>query len=99
MHPDQYQEEYCELKNHILHKLHLLNKHDKIRVNQWLQKLDIATNNDLWKKNKNLYMKILLQMVIHQQLIKPFSQAPPEGPLPKLTVYDIDYPIRQIIQE
>ena len=99
MHPDQYQEEYCELKNHILHKLHLLNKHDKIRVNQWLQKLDIATNNDLWKKNKNLYMKILLQMVIHQQLIKTFSQAPPEGPLPKLTVYDIDYPIRQIIQE
>ena len=43
-------------------------------------------------------MKTLLQMVTDNLLIKPFSQAPPEGPLPKLTVYDIDYPIRQKIQ-
>ena len=43
-------------------------------------------------------MTTLLQMVQENQLIKPFSQAPPEGPLPKLTVYDIDYPIRQKIQ-
>ena len=26
--------------------------------------------------------------------MKPFNQSPPEGPLPKITIYDIPYPIR-----
>ena len=42
-------------------------------------------------------MTALLEMINQNQFMKPFSHAPPEGPLPKLTVYDIDYPIRQKI--
>lgn len=33
-------------------------------------------------------------MVADGELMKPFNQSPPEGPLPKITLYDIPYPIR-----
>lgn len=33
-------------------------------------------------------------MVQEGSLQTPFHQTPPEGPLPKISLYDIPYPIR-----
>lgn len=38
-------------------------------------------------------------MILKGELLKPFNSVPPEGPLPKITVYDVPYPIRVKIIE
>ena len=37
-------------------------------------------------------------MISEGKLFEPFNQTPPEGPLPKLTLYDVPYPIRSKIR-
>lgn len=45
------------------------------------------TTNEVWKKNRNLYARILLNQVSKGALSEPFDKRPPEGPLPKLNRY------------
>lgn len=47
------------------------------------------TTNKVWKKNRNLYAKELLNMVNVSKLREPFTKMPPDGPLPKFNKYDI----------
>lgn len=60
----------------------------------WLEKLSNPVTNQVWKQNRNLYLKALREMVQQGGLQTPFHQTPPEGPLQKITLYDIPYPIR-----
>ena len=64
-------------------------KHDKIRIEQWTKKLCQVTTNIVWKKNRNLYAKLLLSNVLNRVLQEPYLHGPPEGALPKLNKFDI----------
>lgn len=51
------------------------NKHEKIRIEQWVRprliqakKLCQVTANVVWKKNRNLYAMLLLDMVLKERL-------------------------------
>lgn len=54
----------------------------------------MRVDNVVWKQNRNFYMKVLCEMMVTQCVMEPFSKTPPEGALPRLTPYDIPYPLR-----
>lgn len=62
-----------------------LQKHEKIRVQQWSKKLCQVTTNPAWKKNRNIYAEILLEMVLSGSLDEPFSKVPPDSSLPVIS--------------
>lgn len=72
------------------------NKHEKIRIEQWVihpsfqaKKLCQVTANVVWKKNRNLYAMLLLDMVLRERLDSPFAQIPPEGSIPVLSFHQV----------
>jgi len=75
----------------IMHAYVILDKQGRIRVEQWVQKLstvlpmyenvEVTNLHLVWKKNRNLYAKFLLNMVVSGSLLAPFSNLPPAGPL------------------
>lgn len=34
-------------------------------------------SNNVWKQNRNLYLKVLHEMTLGGELLKPFNQSPP----------------------
>ncbi len=72
-----------------------MTKHQRIRINEWLVKLTYKQFNPVWKKNLNFYLAVMLEMMYQRKIGEPFIILPNDGPLPKLTIYDIPYPIRQ----
>ncbi|CAD8202853.1 unnamed protein product [Paramecium octaurelia] len=80
-------EEFIKVMLSIEEAYQNLNKHQKIRVEAWTKKLCQVTTNEVWKKNRNLYARILLNQVSKGTLSEPFDKRPPEGPLPKLNRY------------
>lgn len=82
-------EEFIEKMLEIEKKYVVFKKHEKIRVEQWTKKLCQVTSNAIWKKNRNLYAKLLLSQVISRNLQEPFNKGPPEGALPKLNKLEI----------
>eukprot|EP01036_Dinobryon_divergens_P028997 gene28997-38041_t len=74
-----------------MHSYSCLDKQGRIRVEQWVQKLasvplspssNRASNfNITWKKHRNAYAKLLLNMITTKHLSPPFSQLPPTGSL------------------
>ena len=56
-------------------------KHEKIRIDQWVKKLKQVTTNPVWKRNRNLYADLLLEMIYNNNLEAPFSQIPPDTAL------------------
>ncbi|KAL4442371.1 hypothetical protein ABPG74_005712 [Tetrahymena malaccensis] len=83
----------------IENQLLKFNKHEKIRIDQWIKKLCQVTSNLVWKQNRNLYVKVLQDMVSNTTMYEPFTKVPPEGPLPRLTKFDIPYHARSIIRD
>lgn len=53
-------EEFIKVMFKIEETYQTLNKHQKIRVEAWTKKLCQVTTNEVWKKNRNLYARILL---------------------------------------
>mmetsp|Transcript_32788 Transcript_32788/g.55282 ORF Transcript_32788/g.55282 Transcript_32788/m.55282 type:complete len:503 (-) Transcript_32788:92-1600(-) len=53
----------------------------RIRVERWIEKLATSGNNRVFKKHRNAYAKLLLNMVLAQNLEDPFNKFPPEGSL------------------
>lgn len=49
----------------------------------------MATNNSVWKRNRNFHAMLLLDQVINNKLDKPFSGLPPEGGLPALQEHEV----------
>ena len=93
-------QEYKELIVSINQLAYCLSKHESIRMKLWLEKLSNPVTNLVWKQNRNLYLKVLREMAQQGSLQTPFHQTPHEGPLHKITLYDIPYPVRiKIIEE
>jgi chromosome segregation ATPase len=60
-----------------------LPKDQRIRVERWLDKLVGIDTNYEFVKERNMYAKLLLDMVFVKKLSFPFHTAPPEGSLPR----------------
>ena len=76
-----------------------LTKNEQIRIRQWIKKLSSVINNILWRKNRNLYAKLLLAMLKTKSgLLEPFNKCPPEGSLPKLSIYEIPFNLKSYIE-
>lgn len=59
-----------------------------IRVARWVEKLSSEpATTDAWRRNRNLYSALLLQMLREDNLDEPFHQIPPAGPLPSLPTF------------
>lgn len=56
-----------------------LQKHEKIRIEQWSRKLCQVTKNTQWKRNRNLYAMWLLDMILNKKLEKPFTKVPDQS--------------------
>eukprot|EP01017_Pseudomicrothorax_dubius_P034877 TRINITY_DN482_c0_g1_i2.p1 TRINITY_DN482_c0_g1~~TRINITY_DN482_c0_g1_i2.p1 ORF type:complete len:111 (+),score=19.63 TRINITY_DN482_c0_g1_i2:227-559(+) len=82
--PSKVDEEFIRIMYEIEQSYNDLNKHEKIRVEQWTKKLCQITTNVTWKQNRNLYARLLLDQVIKKRLEEPFSKMPPESSLPTL---------------
>lgn len=65
-------------------------KASRIRIEKWVEKLVISSDaNPKWRRHRDLYARYLLSMVISKRLDEPFSQLPPDGPLPSFPVEKI----------
>jgi hypothetical protein len=73
-----------------------INRHTKIRINSWLQKLDCIITNPVWKKNRNHYVKLINLMCQCENIVEPFKSMPPKGDVPNLTKHEINRIIDQI---
>ena len=58
-------------------------KDQRIRVERWLDKLACTDSNYSFVKDRNMYAKLLLDMVFAKRLTYPFHVSPPEGSLPR----------------
>ncbi|XP_071443237.1 uncharacterized protein [Hetaerina americana] len=68
-------------------KLHQIRgQNDKARVMKWLKKLSSCQRNTEEMKSRNELMHYLLENIRERQLKPPFTEDPPQGPLPPLDV-------------
>ncbi len=66
-----------------IEKLYIhLPKSQRVRIEKWVEKLVSIGSNVVWRKHRNAYTKLLLNMVISKNISEPFNSLPPEGPLP-----------------
>lgn len=60
----------------------------RLRVEKWVEKFITVGYNPVWKKNRNMYAKLLLSMIISKKLTDPFHVSPEDGqPLPPFPSY------------
>lgn len=59
----------------------------RIRVEAWVEKLASTGSNNVWKKHRNAYARLLLNMVFNRCLEDPFHVKPPDGPLPSFPMH------------
>ena len=64
-----------------------MNKHTKLRVESWCKKFCQITANIEWKKNRNLHIICLLDMIINNHYEDPYNKFAPDGPLPKIQIH------------
>lgn len=82
---DNYDTEYIMIIKEIENRLDTLRKHDRIRLIAWIKKLSLITSNMMWKKNRNLYAFLMLDMLINSKFEEPLDKFPPEGHLKVLS--------------
>lgn len=54
----------------------------RLRVEHWVEKLSLTGRNATWRKDRDMYTKMLLNMVLAKKLEAPFDKSPTDGPLP-----------------
>ena len=59
-----------------------LEKHIRLRVEKWIERLALASSNTVWRKHRNNYIRLLLGMVIKRDVQYPFDKSPPDGNIP-----------------
>jgi hypothetical protein len=70
------------IKNIEQHYVHF-SKFHRLRIEKWVEKLALSSStNPTWKRQRDLYAKLLLGMVLSRNLEDPFDQIPQDGPLP-----------------
>jgi len=61
-----------------------LSKPLRLRIEKWIEKLCTVSGVNTWRKERNIYARLLLNMILRRQLTEPFHQYPPDGSLPNL---------------
>ena len=82
---DEFDKEFVQLLIEIDKRHPNLDKYSKLKVENWVKKLCQVTNNREWKKNRNLYSILLLDMILNNKFELPFSKFANEGPLPTIS--------------
>lgn len=82
---DVYDQEYVMILSEIDTRLNTLRKHDRVRIVAWIKKLNMITTNKMWKKNRNLYSFLILDMILKNEFEEPINKFPPEGHLSVLS--------------
>eukprot|EP01031_Cornospumella_fuschlensis_P029458 gene29458-35557_t len=59
----------------------------RIRTEKWIEKLVSTGSNLVWRKHRNAYVRLLLNMVVTRTFSEPFHVLPPEGPLPSFPAH------------
>ena len=59
----------------------------RIRVENWVEKLTATGTNPIWKRHRNAYCRLLLNMVLARNLEEPFHTNPPDGPLASFPIH------------
>jgi len=59
--------------------------YSKIRIDSWCRKISLTTNNQEWKKNRNLHAICLLDMILNNRFEEPYNKFPGDGPIPLLS--------------
>ncbi|RYH12697.1 DUF4485 domain-containing protein [archaeon] len=59
----------------------------RIRTEKWIEKLVATGSNIVWRKHRNAYARLLLNMVVTKTFSEPFHVLPPEGPLPSFPAH------------
>jgi hypothetical protein len=55
----------------------------RVRIERWIEKLiRVEPSHSLLIKERNLYIRLLLEMIFARSLSYPFTQLPDDGPLP-----------------
>ncbi len=49
----------------------------RIRLDMWSHKLDELVNDLEWKKNRNIYIKLMYLMAKAEIMVEPFLNLPP----------------------
>jgi hypothetical protein len=64
-----------------------LSKPLRLRIEKWIEKLCTVSGIITWRKERNIYTRLLLNMIMRRQLTEPFHTLPPDGSLPNLANY------------
>lgn len=72
----------------------LRHKSYHIRVEKWVEKLAATGGNMCWKRHRNSYTRLLLNMVLNKDFGEPFHRLPRDGPLPAFPVHLKTYSVR-----
>lgn len=75
------------------------NKHVKIRLNGWIERLDKIKTNRVWISNRNNYIKLLSLMCHCEHLAFPYLQLPSHEDLPHLKKHEITKIIDEVERE
>ena len=71
---EKYDMEFINLILEIEKKFVSLAKHDKLKIESWVKKLCIPTNNKEWKKNRNLHAILMLDMILNNKIEEPYNK-------------------------
>lgn len=75
------------------------NKHVRIRLQKWIERLDKINSNKVWIANRNNYIKLLNLMCHCEYPTFPFLQLPPQCDLPNLLKHEITKIIDEVERE
>ncbi|BDA49731.1 hypothetical protein COCOBI_14-3510 [Coccomyxa sp. Obi] len=75
---------YSKVEFEIHQHLDLLKRDARVRVKQWLHKFRQETANTVWKRNRNIHARLLLEQLRAGRLTEPFTSLPGPGCLPTL---------------
>jgi len=74
-----------------------LSKPLRIRVERWVSKLNSVGRAFEWRKNRNKYTKLLLNMIIVKQFTTPFDVSPSDEPLPPLPLHIVNKSFKDLM--
>jgi hypothetical protein len=87
---NKYDYEFINLILEIEKRQENLSKGQKIKIQSWIKKFCIPTENLEWKKNRNLHAILLLDMILINRFEQPYDKFPKEDEaLPLLSKYNV----------